>query len=181
MDLRHPYDTSGGENFSVVKSLKQLKMSPIELVTTLLVPQDVYRDNADVFCRSQGLENLLNLVSRDNRGRKKLNEWYENKFGLDPLLREVHREMDDLSTHFRRSTSEVTPDLLLEFDFERDVTELCRQHTPRLRQILLTAAQTPRAAKENTMKDPEPIVDLIHLFTLANYSLAEYPGASSDT
>jgi hypothetical protein len=80
--------------------------------------------------------------------------------------------MDDLSTHFRRSTSEVTSESLLDFDFEQDVTELCREHTPKLRRILLTAAQTPRAAKENTMKDLEPVVNLIPIFTLANYSLA---------
>ncbi|KAF8159104.1 hypothetical protein K438DRAFT_1986032 [Mycena galopus ATCC 62051] len=143
---------------SIVKILKDMRMSPIELITTLLVPQDVYRDNASGFYRSQGLENLLDIVSQDKRGRKKLDAYFENKFGLEPLLREVHREMDNLSSHFRRSTGEVTPESLLEFDFERDVTELCREHTPKLRRILLTAAQTPRAAKENTVKDPEPVL-----------------------
>ncbi|KAF8205821.1 hypothetical protein K438DRAFT_1757140 [Mycena galopus ATCC 62051] len=142
----------------IVQILKDMRLSPIELLTTLLVPQDVYRDNADGFYRSKGLENLLNLVSQDKRGRKKLDAWIESKFGLDPLLREVHHEMDSLSSHFRRSTSEVTPESLLEFNFERDVTELCREHTPKLRRILLTAVQTPRAAKENTVKDPEPVL-----------------------
>ncbi|KAF8187823.1 hypothetical protein K438DRAFT_1972522 [Mycena galopus ATCC 62051] len=143
---------------SIVQILKDMRMSPIELLTTPLVPQDVYRDNADGFYRSQGLENLLNLVFLDKRGQKKLDAWIESKFGLDPLLREVHREMDNPSSHFQRSTGEVTSESLLEFDFEPDVTELCREHTPKLRQILLTAAQIPRAAKENTVKDPEPVL-----------------------
>ncbi|KAF7372586.1 hypothetical protein MVEN_00121400 [Mycena venus] len=131
---------------SVVKILKQMKMSPIELVTTLLVLQEVYRDNADGFYRSQGLENLLNLVSRDPRGRKK----FENKIGLDPLLRKVHREMDALSTYFRCSTSEVTPESHLEFDFENDVTELACANSGK-QQSQAPPAAVPSAATPSSV------------------------------
>ncbi|KAJ7767331.1 hypothetical protein B0H16DRAFT_1412448 [Mycena metata] len=136
-------------------------MSPVELLTTLLVPQDAFRENADGFYRSQGLEHLLNLVSRDKRGRKKLNKWMGTNGSLDRLLSEVHDEMDELGRAFLRHASDVTPESILDFDFERDVTDICREHTPKLRRILLTAAQTPRAAKENTLKDPEPLVTMI--------------------
>ncbi|KAJ7866703.1 hypothetical protein B0H13DRAFT_1636525 [Mycena leptocephala] len=136
-------------------------MSPIDLVTTLLVPQDAYRENADGFYSSKGLENMLNLVYRDKRGRRKIQKWFDDNGAMDGLLSDIHHEMDDLSAVFRRSTADITPESLLNFDFEKDVTEICRQHTPKLRRILMAAAQTPRAAKENTVKNPEPLVTMI--------------------
>jgi hypothetical protein len=100
---------------------------------------------------------------------------------MDGLLSDIHHEMDDLSAVFRRSTADITPESLLNFDFEKDVTEICRQHTPKLRRILMAAAQTPRAAKENTVKNPEPVVQLTPVITLANHVIARYddPGATS--
>ncbi|KAJ7132587.1 hypothetical protein C8R44DRAFT_731244 [Mycena epipterygia] len=133
---------------SVVKILRDMKMSPIDLVTTLLVPQDVYRENADGFYRSKGLENMLNLVYRDKRGRKKIQKWFDDNGAMDGLLSDIHHEMDGLSAVFRRSTADITPESLLNFDFEKDVTEICRQHTPKLRRILIAAAQTPPGSSD---------------------------------
>ncbi|KAJ7457328.1 hypothetical protein FB451DRAFT_1047259 [Mycena latifolia] len=136
-------------------------MSPIDFVTHLLVPQTVYRENAEGFYRSRGLENLLTLVYKNPRGETKINDWYDKHVGIDRLLRTVQHEMDELSVVFRRSTADVTPESLSSFDFEQDVTEVCREYTPTLRRILLTAAQTPRAARENTLKNPEPLITMI--------------------
>ncbi|KAJ7661354.1 hypothetical protein DFH06DRAFT_1296653 [Mycena polygramma] len=144
------------------------EMSPIDLVIKLLVPQAAYRDNADGFYRSNGLENLLNLVSRDKRGRKKLQKWQDDNGGIDRLLKDIQHEMDDLTVAFKRSTSEITPESLLGFDFEEHITEVCREHTPKLRRILMTAAQTPRAARENTLKDPESVVQFSILYFLSS-------------
>ncbi|KAF8178382.1 hypothetical protein K438DRAFT_1769567 [Mycena galopus ATCC 62051] len=141
---------------SVVKILRDMRMSPIELVTTLLA----------------GLENLLDIVYKDKRGRKKIEKWVDAHCGLDRLLGKVHREMDDLGTFFKRSTNDVTPELLLEFNFEDHITEICREHTPTLCRILLTVAQTPRAARENTVKNPEPVLNLTEVLAPANYLLA---------
>ncbi|KAJ7983224.1 hypothetical protein DFH06DRAFT_1441030 [Mycena polygramma] len=158
---------------SLVKVLRDMKMSPIDLVIKLLVPQAAYRDNADGFYRSNGLENLLNLVSRDKRGRKKLQKWQDDNGGIDRLLKDIQHEMDDLTVAFKRSTSEITPESLLGFDFEEHITEVCREHTPKLRRILMTAAQTPRAARENTLKDPESVVQFSMFMMLANHATAE--------
>ncbi|KAJ7918239.1 hypothetical protein B0H13DRAFT_2321560 [Mycena leptocephala] len=79
-------------------------MSPIDLVTTILVKPNVYPAN-------------------DKRGTKKLFAWFEGP-GMDHLIHDIHAEMDLLSEIFRFSTSEVTPESLCDFDFERDVTEL---------------------------------------------------------
>ncbi|KAJ7655885.1 hypothetical protein B0H17DRAFT_1213924 [Mycena rosella] len=143
---------------SIVKVMRDMRMSPIEFVTHLLVPQDAYRDNANGFYRSRGLENFLNVVCREKRGRKKFDAWYDETIGLDPLFQTIRRETDDLSVAFRRHAADVTPESLLDFDFEEHLTEVCRERSPTLRRILMTAAQTPRAAKENTLKDAEPVL-----------------------
>ncbi|KAJ6604366.1 hypothetical protein DFH09DRAFT_1442822 [Mycena vulgaris] len=65
--------------------------------------------------------------------------------------------MDDLSLLFKRSAADVTPESTMAFDFEQDVTEVCREHSPKLRRILTAAVQTKRAARENTLKDIEPV------------------------
>ncbi|KAJ7937568.1 hypothetical protein B0H13DRAFT_2302729 [Mycena leptocephala] len=111
-------------------------MSSIDLVTTILVKPNVYPAN-------------------DKRGTKKLFAWFERP-GMDHLIHDIHAEMDLLSEIFRFATSEVIPESLCDFDFERDVTEVCRERTPKLRRILLAAAQTHRAARENKKKNYEP-------------------------
>ncbi|KAJ7939846.1 hypothetical protein B0H13DRAFT_1850052 [Mycena leptocephala] len=98
-------------------------MSPIDLVTTILVKPNVYPANVDGFYRSLGLEQLLNVVNQDKRGAKKLFAWFERP-GMDHLINDIHVEMDLLSEIFRFSTFEVTPESLCDFDFERDVTEV---------------------------------------------------------
>ncbi|KAJ7807090.1 hypothetical protein B0H14DRAFT_2609995 [Mycena olivaceomarginata] len=118
-------------------------------------------------CRS-----LSRHFSPDKRGRKKIEKWVDANCGLDRLLGKVHREMDDLGTFFKRYTNDVTPESLLEFNFEDQITEICLEHTPTLRRILLTAAQTPRTARENTVKNPEPVLNLTAVLTPANYLLA---------
>ncbi|KAF8132639.1 hypothetical protein K438DRAFT_1998504 [Mycena galopus ATCC 62051] len=118
---------------SVVKILRDMRLSPIELVTALLAGQKEYHENANGFYRGQGLENLLDIVYKDKRGRKKIEKWVDANCGLDRLLGKVHCEMDDLGTFFKRSTNDVTPESLLEFNFEDHITEICREHTPTLR------------------------------------------------
>jgi hypothetical protein len=52
---------------------------------------------------------------------------------MDRLVINIHAEMDLLSEIFRFSTSEVTPESLCDLDFEHDITEVCRERTPKLR------------------------------------------------
>jgi hypothetical protein len=61
-----------------------MKMSPIDLVTTILVKPNVYPSNVDRFYRSLSLEQLLNVVNQDKRGTKKLFAWFDRP-GMDPL------------------------------------------------------------------------------------------------
>ncbi|KAJ7934001.1 hypothetical protein B0H13DRAFT_2306030 [Mycena leptocephala] len=99
----------------VVEILRDLRLSPVELLITLLGRQAEYKDN-------------------------------------------THREMNVLSTIILQSTNDITPEGLLDFDFERDVTAVCEEHSPMLRRVLMAAAQTVRAAHENTLKDPAPVM-----------------------
>ncbi|KAJ7795799.1 hypothetical protein B0H13DRAFT_2392920 [Mycena leptocephala] len=63
-----------------------------------------------------------------------------------------------------------TADGLLNFDFERDVTAVCEEHAPKLRRVLMAAAQTLRAARENTLKDPAPVFVTMIQAQLAKHS-----------
>ncbi|KAK6974994.1 hypothetical protein R3P38DRAFT_3335296 [Favolaschia claudopus] len=146
---------------SIILILKQMKMSPIDLVTEILAQDEEFAANVDGFYRSAGLEQLLNLVmANKRRGAPRLYAWFED-FSMDRLLQDIHREMDDLSTVFLRHTTELTPESISDFDFERDITETCRERTPKLRAILTAAAQTKRAEKENKLKDVEPFISMI--------------------
>ncbi|KAF7333906.1 hypothetical protein MSAN_02403400 [Mycena sanguinolenta] len=139
----------------VIRILKTMKMAPMDLVTTILDQTDTFRPNIDGFYRGTTLEQFLNLVKRDKRGRSRLSSWFEQQ-SKDALIQDIHHEMDNLSALFRCYTQDVTPESILEFDFEQDVTEVCRETAPKLRSILMAAAQTVRAARENTFKDVEP-------------------------
>ncbi|KAJ7687309.1 hypothetical protein B0H14DRAFT_2653906 [Mycena olivaceomarginata] len=140
---------------SVIHILKSMSMSPMDLVTSVLVDSNTFSANIDGFYRGTGLEQFLNVVSQDKRGMTRLFLWFE-RHSMQRLIHDIHHEMDDLSRIFLRSTKDITPEAILDFDFEDDITEACRECTPKLRSILTAAAQTPRAARENTVKDIEP-------------------------
>ncbi|KAJ7934909.1 hypothetical protein B0H13DRAFT_2481351 [Mycena leptocephala] len=157
---------------AVVEILRGLRLSPAEMLITLLGRQTEYQAIADGFHRSQGLEHLLNVCNGNKLGAKKINAWFGTR-GIEHLVQDTHREMDVLSTIFLQSTNEITPEGLLNFDFERDVTAVCEEHAPKLRRVLMAAAQTLRAARENTLKDPAPVV-LFDFVTMIQAQLAKH-------
>ncbi|KAJ7480421.1 hypothetical protein B0H11DRAFT_2274876 [Mycena galericulata] len=145
---------------SVIHILKSMSMSPIDLVTSVLVDSNTFSANIDGFYCGTGLEQFLNVVSQDKCGMTRLFSWFE-RYSMQRLIHDIHHEMDDLSRVFLRSTKDITPEAILDFNFEDDITEACRECMPKLRSILTAAAQTPRAARENTVKDIEPLVTMI--------------------
>ncbi|KAJ7434235.1 hypothetical protein FB451DRAFT_1195523 [Mycena latifolia] len=126
---------------AVVEILWGLRLSPVEFLITLLGRQAEYKDNSDGFYCTQGLECLLNICSADKRGTKKLNVWIGAR-ATNMIVWETHREMDALGTIFKQSTKDLTPEALTDFDFQRDVTAVCKEHAPNLHQALMAAAQT---------------------------------------
>jgi hypothetical protein len=126
----------------------------MDLVIELLGP--AYTSNSEGFYRSKSIEHFLNVVSGTKKGLKRLHAWYEPRY-MDQLIRDIHQEADDLSAIFRCSTADVTPEKLVNFDFQRDVTMICEETAPKLRRVLMAAAQTRRAEWENKVKDPEPV------------------------
>ncbi|KAJ7280831.1 hypothetical protein C8J57DRAFT_1174450 [Mycena rebaudengoi] len=143
---------------SVVATLSSMGMTPMDLVIELLRP--TYQANADGFYRSKAIENFLNVVSSNSKGSKRLDAWFDTR-SFTNLIKDICREADDLSIAFRASTKDLTPEGILNFDFTEDVTAVCEEVAPKMRRILMAVAQTPRAARENTVKDPEPIVTMI--------------------
>ncbi|KAJ6474824.1 hypothetical protein C8R45DRAFT_1102971 [Mycena sanguinolenta] len=80
-----------------IRILKPMKMASMDLVTTILARTDTFRPNIDGFYCGTTLEQFLNLVKRDKRGRARLSIWFEQG-SMDSLIQDIHREMDDLST-----------------------------------------------------------------------------------
>ncbi|KAJ7167409.1 hypothetical protein C8R43DRAFT_1121828 [Mycena crocata] len=145
---------------AIISLLKDMKLSPMDFVTDILVQATLFSTNIDGFYRSKSLEMFLNAVYRDKRGSKRLTAWFE-RYSMDQLVDDIHQESDELSRAFLRKSTDVTPEDLKDFDFDTDVTELCRETTPKLRRILTAAVQTKRAADENTLKDVEPMITMI--------------------
>jgi len=73
--------------------------------------------------------------------------------------------MDSLHV-FQMSVKDLTPEFLMEFKLQSAITEVLEQHSPWLRSILLTAAQTRRAFIENTTKKVEHVSCIIVLCTI---------------
>ncbi|KAK7026366.1 hypothetical protein R3P38DRAFT_3395839 [Favolaschia claudopus] len=141
---------------AVIDILRTINLSPMDFITSVLVyrgKDNPLASNIDGFYRGTGLEQLLNVVMR-------LFSWFEPHSNAR-LIHDIHGEMDNLSEVFLRKTQDVTPEAMLEFNFEEDITETCCELTPKLRFILRAAAQTKRAEKENTMKDVEPLISMI--------------------
>ncbi|KAK6985151.1 hypothetical protein R3P38DRAFT_3230809 [Favolaschia claudopus] len=144
---------------AVIYILRSINLSPMDFITSVLVHRgkdNPLAANIDGFYRGTGLEQLLNVVMYDKRGSRKLFSWFEPHSNAR-LIRDIHGEMDSLSEVFLQNTQDVTPEAMMDFNFEEDITETCRDLTPKLRFILHTAAQTKRAEKENTTKDVEPL------------------------
>ncbi|KAK6969487.1 hypothetical protein R3P38DRAFT_2670762 [Favolaschia claudopus] len=143
---------------AVIDILRSINLSPMDFITSVLVHRgkdNPLAPNIDGFYRGTGLEQLLNVVLYDKRGSRRLFSWFQPHSNAR-LIHDIHGEMDSLSEVFLQKTKDVTPEAMMEFNFEEDITEICRDLTPKLRFILRTAAQTKRAEKENTTKDIEP-------------------------
>ncbi|KIJ07372.1 hypothetical protein PAXINDRAFT_19428 [Paxillus involutus ATCC 200175] len=75
---------------------------------------------------------------------------------LDPSEKDfskVYSEMDDIKDDLRGSIKSITPEFLVRWEINSTIGEAMDKRTPILTKVLLTAAQTDRAVKENIVKD----------------------------
>ena len=155
---------------AVLDRLRDLRMSPMDLVLTTVSQRPEYRTSRDGFYRSNGLEQLLNVAEADKRGNKKLGEWMRYR-SIRMVSDIIEGEMDALKTVFHMSVNDVTPAFLLDFNLERDVTNALCEKSPVLRQILLRAVCTSRADHENEIKDAAAVCLITFMFRIHLKSL----------
>ena len=142
---------------NVLMILTDMRMSPMDLLLATLGPQVKYKAYKDSFYHgnTNSIDRFLNVVEAEKRGHDKLKSWV-NVRALDIVLKRVTKEMDSLRV-FQMSIKDLTPEFLMEFKLQSAIAEVLEQHSPWLRSILLTAAQTRRASIENTTKKVEHV------------------------
>jgi len=151
---------------NVLTILTDMRMTPMDLLLATLGPQAEYKPYKDSFYHgnTNAIDRFLNVVEAEKRGRDKLKSWLDVQ-ALDIVLKRVSKEMDSLHM-FQMSVKDLTPEFLMEFKLQSAITEVLEQHSPWLRSILLTAAQTRRASIENTTKKVEHVSCTIVLCTI---------------
>lgn len=142
---------------NVLIILHDLGISPIDLLLVTLGPQIEYKAYKDSFYHGNSLavDHLLNVVDAEKRGHDKLMQWV-NVRALDIVLKRISKEMDSLRV-FQMSIKDISPEFLMEFKLQTEITDVLEQLSPWLRRILLTAAQTRRASIENRTKKVEHV------------------------
>jgi hypothetical protein len=71
-----------------------------------------------------------------------------NVQALNIMLKRVSKEMDSLRVS-QMSMKDITPEFLMEFELQTQITDILEQLSPWLRCILLMAAQTRHTFIEN--------------------------------
>ncbi|KAF8429906.1 hypothetical protein L210DRAFT_3078967 [Boletus edulis BED1] len=69
------------------------------------------------------------------------------------VTRKVSDEMDDIKDILRVKITDITPDLLANWDITSTIGKVILERAPVLTQVLHSAAQTERGSRENTTKD----------------------------
>lgn len=137
-------------------------MSPADLLIDILTPgNDLYAANRVGFYQGTKFTQLMNIIAADSKGLAVRNVWLR-PLAIDLVVAEVHSEMDLLSVTFKMAMKDTTPEFLMEFDLEKHITRILARDSPWLQRILLAAAQTSRAARENTTTNPIAVSSLCY-------------------
>ena len=129
----------------------------MDLLLVTLSPHTQYKAYKDSFYHgnTHAVSRFLNVVEAEKHGHEKLMAWVRSH-ALRIVLEEIAREMDALWV-LQMSIKDITPEFFTEFNLQTEITDVLEQHLPWLRHILLTAAQTLRASRENTKKKVERV------------------------
>ncbi|RDB22299.1 hypothetical protein Hypma_010669 [Hypsizygus marmoreus] len=146
---------------AIIDILKELRMSPMDLVLEALGGNPAFKANRDGFYKGQGFEKLMNVMEAEPTGKKKIQTWMRPR-AINTVVDEVNREMEALNEDALMYVKQITPEYLTGFHLQTNITDILTEKSPWLQRILLAAAQTPRAARENVKKDPIPGCSMIH-------------------
>ena len=99
---------------------------------------------------------VLNLISQDPNGSEGLKYWLrKDGYALGLICEDICKEMDAARPDMKLLMKDVDERDIMDFDFNGRITEVLDTKNPTLSKILSTAAQTGRAAAENTKKKPD--------------------------
>ena len=73
------------------------------------------------------------------------------------VVDEVQREMDNLKELLTMKIADITPEFLMNFNLDHDLTTILEEHSLWMHHILLSAAQTPHVIHENSKKIAGPV------------------------
>ena len=158
-DVRHPgYKDERIKN--VVQLLRSLpmNMSVADLFDCILSNDPTFAKARGKFMNSERhITSILNAISGDPSGRKILDSWLLNTTGyaMDVYRQAIDKEMESVKPGLAADTNNLTPEHFLNFDFEEQITGTLKKKAPILNTFLRRAAQSDRAAKENTVKNPD--------------------------
>ena len=142
-----------------------LHQSRLSLVTALIAVLDPSQQDFTIFrskvYKSGKLHQLLDTIFKDARGSSSLLAWME-PCAIETVSQKVYNEMDNIKENVRLKIDSITPEFLASWDVGSTIGAAMANHAPTLSKLLLSACQTTRACKKNTVKDSKIVcIDII--------------------
>lgn len=107
---------------------------------------------------------LLNLISGDKRGRKILEAWLrEHDYPVRLACEDVDKEMESVKEDMLMHTKDLKASDIIDFDFQKQVTDVLHKKAPTLSRVLYRAAQSDVQAKRNTTKCPDLVSNILSI------------------
>ena len=168
-DVRHAYFKDERIN-NVIQLLRSLPMdmSVADLLERILSNDSIAPVAKGRFMKSERhINSILNAIAGDRNGRKILDAWLLKRTGyaMDVFRQAIDKEMESVKPGLAADTNNLTPEHFLDFDFDLHITGALKKKAPILNSFLVRAAQSDRAAKENTMKSPDFVSIFINYTT----------------
>ena len=142
---QHAPHVSKKDIFCIFADLQKNKLSPLNLIVEVVVEscpehdhyrQKVYNDN-----NKHKLENILDMIMDDVRGRIVLLEWMR-PHALQQVHDTVYNKMDALTSELHTTTNTITPEYLMSWSLKANVEDIVDTNTPCLLGLIDIASQT---------------------------------------
>ena len=139
----------------ILADLWKNKLSPLDLIVEVVdescpkhnhYHQKMYDDN-----NKHKLENILDMIMDDARGRIMLLEWMR-PHTLQQVHDTVYDKMDALTSELHTTTNTITPEYLMPWSLKANVGDIVDANTPCLLGLINIASQTQNSLEKNKKK-----------------------------
>ena len=163
--LHHSHKERVSVNGRIKRAMLVLHQSRLSLVTALIAVLDPSQQDFTIFrskvYKSGKLHWLLDTIFKDTWGSSSLLAWMEPR-AIETVSQKVYNEMDNIKEDIQLKIDSITPEFLASWDVGSTIGAAMANHAPTLSKLLLSACQTTRACKENTVKDSKIVcIDII--------------------